>query len=61
MTRWAARSMFEEDLKGSIEAGKKADLVVTNKDIMEIPMEKVPEVKVLRTFVQGEEVYHAED
>jgi len=61
MTLWAARAMFEEDEKGSIEAGKKADLVVTNKDIMEIPMEKVPEVKVLRTFVQGEEVYQARD
>ena len=57
MTIWAARSMFEEDEKGSIEKGKHADFVVTDKDIMEIEMEEVPEVKVLRTFVQGEGVY----
>ena len=60
MTIWAARSMFEEDEKGSIEAGKKADLVVTDRDIMEIPIDKVPEVRVVRTLLQGEEVYHAE-
>jgi len=57
MTLWAARSMFEEDEKGSIEAGKNADLVVTNQDIMKIPVSRVPEVKVMRTFVQGEQVY----
>ncbi|MEF8846430.1 MAG: amidohydrolase [Bacteroidales bacterium] len=57
MTIWAARSMFEEEDKGSIEKGKQADFVVTDKDIMEIEMEEVPEVKVLKTFVQGEEVY----
>ena len=57
MTIWAARGMFEEDLKGSIEAGKNADFVVAEKDIMEIPMNQVPEVEVLKTFVQGQEVY----
>ncbi|MGM0530105.1 MAG: amidohydrolase [Bacteroidota bacterium] len=57
MTIWAARSMFEEDEKGSIEKGKQADFVVTDKDIMEIEMKEVPEVVVLRTFVKGEEVY----
>jgi predicted amidohydrolase YtcJ len=30
---------------------------VTDKNIMEIDMAEVPEVKVLKTFVQGEEVY----
>lgn len=57
MTIWAARSMFEEDEKGSIEKGKQADFVVTDKDIMEIEMKEVPEVVMLRTFVKGEEVY----
>jgi len=57
MTLWAARSMFEENEKGSIEVGKKADLVVTDKDIMELPAGQIPKVKVLRTFVQGNEVY----
>jgi len=57
MTRWAARGMFEENQKGSIEPGKNADFVVTDKDFMQIPMNQVPEVEVLRTFVRGQEVY----
>ena len=61
MTIWAARSMFEENEKGSIEKGKQADFVVTDQDIMEVDMEEVPEVKVLKTFVMGEEVYQMGD
>jgi len=57
MTIWAARGMFEENQKGSIEPGKQADFVVTDHDIMQIDMSRVPDVEVLRTFVQGEEVY----
>ena len=57
MTIWAARSIFEEDEKGSIEQGKQADFVVTDKDLMTIEMEAVPEIEVLNTYVQGEEVY----
>ena len=34
MTLWAARSMFEGNLKGSLEAGKQADFVVTDRDIV---------------------------
>jgi predicted amidohydrolase YtcJ len=60
MTTWAARSMFEENIKGRIAKGMQADLVVAGSDIMDIPMEQVPEVKVLRTFVQGEEVFTRE-
>ena len=57
MTIWAAYSNFEENEKGSIEAGKFADFVVLNQDIMTIPIGVVPTVKVLKTFVNGELVY----
>jgi predicted amidohydrolase YtcJ len=57
MTIWAAKSAFEENEKGSLESGKFADFVVLDQDIMTIPGEKIPEVKVLKTFVGGEVVF----
>ncbi len=56
MTIWAAYANFEEDEKGSLEPGKFADFVILDKDIMEIPIEEVPEVKVLSTYINGEKV-----
>lgn len=57
MTIWAAKSMFEENEKGSIEVGKNADLVVLEKDIMQIDIAETHAVKVLRTIVRGEPVF----
>lgn len=57
MTIWAAKSNFEEDEKGSIEIGKFADFVVTDKDIMKIDIHEVPKVKVLQTFIGGKRVF----
>lgn len=48
---------FEEDLKGSLEAGKLADLVVLSQDIMEVPTKKLPDTEVLGTMVGGKLVY----
>ena len=60
MTIWAAKASFEEKLKGSIEKGKFADFVVLDADIMTAKREEVPGIKILRTFVGGEEVFKAE-
>ncbi|PID68516.1 MAG: amidohydrolase [Flavobacteriales bacterium] len=57
MTIWPAYSNFEEDEKGSIEVGKMADFIILDKNIMEIPIEQVPETKVLETYVNGELVW----
>tara|TARA_B100000809_G_C15108654_1_gene519714 strand:- start:465 stop:2096 length:1632 start_codon:yes stop_codon:yes gene_type:complete len=57
MTIWAAYSNFEEDEKGSIEIGKFADFTVLEKDIMTIPEDEIPSVKVSVTFINGEMVY----
>lgn len=57
MTIWAAYSNFEEEEKGSIEAGKFADFVILDRDIMEVEIDSVPGTKVISTFVNGEEVY----
>ena len=57
MTIWAAKAAFEENEKGSLEPGKYADFVVMEKDIMEIPGEALFDVKVVKTFLRGEEVF----
>ncbi len=56
MTIWAAKGCFQEDERGSIEAGKKADFVVTAKDIMQAEESKVPHINVKKTFINGEPV-----
>ncbi len=57
MTIWAAYANFEEKEKGSIERGKLADFVILDQDIMNEEIEKIPETKVLSTYVNGELVY----
>lgn len=57
MTIWAAYSNFEEDEKGSIEKGKFADFVILEKNIMEVPENEIPTIKVSGTYVNGEKVY----
>ena len=48
-----AHLTFEEDLKGSIEPGKLADLVVLSGDIMTVPEEQIDDLSVLMTMVGG--------
>ena len=57
MTIWAAYSNFEENEKGSIEAGKAADFIILSDDIMTTELENIPNIKVLGTYVNGEKVY----
>jgi predicted amidohydrolase YtcJ len=57
MTIWAAKSNFEENEKGSIEKGKFADFILTDKDLMTANEKEILNTKVLMTFVNGEKVY----
>ena len=57
MTLWAAYSNFEEKEKGSITAGKMADFVILEEDIMTIEENKIPNIKVNATYVGGKKVY----
>jgi hypothetical protein len=50
---------FEEDIKGSLEEGKLADMIILDRDIMTCPEEEIKDIKVLRTFLGGETVYEA--
>ena len=57
MTLWAAYANFEEEIKGSIEVGKLADMVILKRDIMNIDIHEVPQVEVIATIVDGNIVY----
>ncbi len=57
MTIWAAYSNFEETEKGSITAGKFADFVILEDNIMEIEEDKIPNIKVKATYLDGKKVY----
>ena len=48
---------FEEKEKGSIEAGKLADLAVLTKDYAKCPEDEIKDIEVLRTVVGGKVVY----
>jgi predicted amidohydrolase YtcJ len=52
-----AYNSHEEDLKGSITAGKLADYVVLEGDLYSIPIDKFKDVKIVRTVVGGKTVY----
>jgi len=55
-----AFAAFEEHLKGSLEPGKLADIVVLSDDILTIPAEQIPDVTVDYTIVGGTIAYARE-
>ena len=48
---------FQENKLGRLKAGMLADFVLLSDDIFSIAPEKIRDVKVLRTIVNGKEVY----
>lgn len=56
-TSSAAHYTFEENIKGTIEPGKLADLVVLSEDLLTIPEEAIRNVKAMTTIVGGRVVY----
>jgi predicted amidohydrolase YtcJ len=53
----AARLAWDEKKKGSIEAGKFADLIVLDHDLLTVPAEQILDTKVELTVVGGKVVY----
>jgi hypothetical protein len=53
----AAYASFEEKIKGSIEQGKLADMVVLDRDILSVHPEEIKNVRVETTIVGGTVVY----
>lgn len=56
-TQRGAWLTFEEELKGSVEAGKLADLVVLDRDILTIGPEEIMSINVDQTWLGGRLVY----
>lgn len=57
----AAYGAFEEDIKGSVTAGKLADFTIYNQDLMQVPEEQLLETEVVMTIFNGEVVYNKEE
>lgn len=55
----AAYAAFEEDIKGSLEVGKLADVTVLSHDILTVPDEEIADTNVLYTIVGGKVRYRA--
>lgn len=58
-TTWAARQMFLEDVVGSIERGKYADIAVWDRNPYDVEADSVKEVTCQLTLFNGEVVYRA--
>jgi len=56
-TIWPAYAAFEENLRGSIEVGKLADLTVLSGDIMKIPEMEILKTSCALTVINGEIAY----
>jgi predicted amidohydrolase YtcJ len=55
----AAWQIREEDTKGTIAAGKLADLVILDGNPMTVPVDKILDIKAVETFKEGKSVYKA--
>jgi len=52
-----AFAAFEENIKGSLEPGKLADLVILNKNPLEVSKDQIKEIQVIETIIRGKTVY----
>ena len=61
MTLGVAYQLHQDDITGSLEEGKLADLIVTDQNIFKTDITKVADTKVLLTMLKGTTVYAPED
>jgi predicted amidohydrolase YtcJ len=56
----AAHQLYQEDVTGSIEVGKRADLVVLDRNLFDTPPDEIGDTRVLLTLLEGEVVHRAD-
>ena len=56
-----AYASFEEDIKGTLEVGKLADMVVLSRDLLTIRPGRIIGTKVLYTILGGKIVYQRQE
>jgi predicted amidohydrolase YtcJ len=59
-TMGSAYASFNERIKGSIEPGKLADMVILSDDILEIPAAEIEKTRVAATIFNGKIIYRRE-
>jgi predicted amidohydrolase YtcJ len=59
MTIWAAEQYGEQASKGTLEAGKLADLVVLDKNPLKVGAAEIKDIKVIETIKEGRTIYQA--
>ncbi len=57
MTIWAAKASFLEKEVGSLEAGEKADFIILAQDLMQVPVNKILDTKVVAMYSGGKKVF----
>ncbi len=57
MTIWGAEQYGEQDSKGSLEPGKLADLVILDRNPLEVEPMAIKDIKVVETIKEGETIY----
>ena len=57
ITEWSAYQHFEEDIKGTLEEGKLADMVILDKNPLRVSEEEIKNIVVLATYKEGKQVY----
>lgn len=57
ITDWAAQQYFEQDSKGTLRAGKLADLVILDQDPTQVEPGTLKDIRVLETIKEGKTVY----
>jgi predicted amidohydrolase YtcJ len=59
MTEWVADQYDELDSKGTLEAGKRADLVILDKDPLKVDPKAIKDIKVVETIKDGVTIFPA--
>ena len=57
MTIWAAEQYGEQASKGSLEAGKRADLVILDQNPLKVEPMAIKDIKVVETIKDGRTIY----